>query len=66
MTDQLTEREIEVAQLLADGKTQREVARRLRLTERTLNEYATRLRDKFEAKTTVNAVATALRRGLID
>ncbi len=66
MTDQLSEREIQVLQLLADGKTQIEVAHSLRLAPRTLKDYATRLREKLEANTTSNAIATALRRGLID
>jgi DNA-binding NarL/FixJ family response regulator len=66
MTEQLNEREIEVLQMLADGKTQREAARSLRLAHRTIKDYSTRLREKLDAKTTYNALATALRRGLID
>jgi DNA-binding CsgD family transcriptional regulator len=66
VSDQLNQREIELLQLLADGKTQGEAARKLKLSERTITKYTVYVREKLEAFTTNNAIATAIRRGLID
>jgi DNA-binding NarL/FixJ family response regulator len=64
--DQLSSREMEVLQHIADGKTVRDTARCLKLAEITVKKYAADIRTKLEANTTPNAVATALRRGIID
>jgi DNA-binding NarL/FixJ family response regulator len=66
MSECLSEREIKVLQSLADGKTLKSIARSLKLAQITVDKYAAEIRYKLDADTTPNAVATALRRGLID
>lgn len=66
MSELLTDREVQVLQLLADGKTIKDASRSLKLAEITLKRYTAEIRSKLEAPTTPNAVATAIRRGLID
>ena len=66
MSELLTDREVQVLQLLADGKTIKDASRSLKLAESTLKRYAAEIRSKLEAPTTPNAVATAIRRGLND
>jgi DNA-binding NarL/FixJ family response regulator len=66
MTTDLTSQEIEILQLLADGKRLKEVADEMNLKERTIKIYVSRLHAKMECRTTANAVATALRQGVID
>lgn len=64
--EELSKRELQVLQFLADGSKLREVAKRLRLAEDTVKHHTTNIREKLNTPTTSNAVATALRRGLID
>jgi len=64
--EELSKREIQVLQFLADGNKLREVAKRLKLAEDTLKHHTTNIREKLNTPTTGNAIATALRRGLID
>ena len=64
--EELTQREIQVLQLLADGNTLRGAAKSLNRAEITLKHYVVGIREKLEAPTTSNAIAIALRRGLID
>lgn len=62
----LTERELQVLQLIADGNTQKSAAESLKLAEITIKNKFTEIRSKLYANTTTNAVAIALRQGLID
>ena len=64
-TEQLTEREIEVLRALADGGTNREVARRLLVSEATVKTHLIRLYIKLGVRDRAAAVRAAFERGLI-
>lgn len=51
----LTKREITVLALVADGHSNRQVARQLGLTERTIKNYMTSIMDKLKVKNRVEA-----------
>jgi DNA-binding CsgD family transcriptional regulator len=61
----LTPRESELLQLLADGLTNKEIARRLSIPEETTNTRVRRLLAKLQARTRAHAVALGLRRHLL-
>ena len=60
---QLTPREREILQMIADGLTDREVAQRLGLSPATARTHARNLIGKLGAHTRAQAVAIAIRRG---
>ena len=62
---QLTPREREILQMIADGLTDREIARRLVLSPATARTHARNLIGKLGAHTRAQAVAIAIRRGEI-
>lgn len=59
-------RELELLQLLADGKTLEQAAEEMGLREQTAKNYMYDIRHKLDASTTVNAAVIAVRRELID
>src|SRR5581483_2315141 len=61
----LTRREREILRLLADGLRIAEIGRRLYLSPDTIKVHLTKARRKLGARTTAEAVATAVRRSLI-
>jgi PAS domain S-box-containing protein len=61
----LTPREREILQMIADGLTDREIARRLVLSPATARTHARNLIGKLGAHTRAQAVAIAIRRGEI-
>jgi len=61
---QLSERELEVARLVAKGLTSREMAVRLTVTERTVNTHLERIRDKLGVRSRAQITAWLLRSGL--
>jgi DNA-binding NarL/FixJ family response regulator len=61
----LSEQEIEVLRLLADGATSRDIADRLFWSEVTVKRKIQDIADKLNAGNRVQAVAEAVRRGLI-
>lgn len=61
-----TAREAEVLQLVADGFGSAEIARRLWVSEETVKTHVTHVLDRLGAKSRANAVAIAMRRGLIE
>lgn len=61
----LTQRELEVLQLLAAGLSDREIASALFLSPRTVGWHVTRLLTKLDVPTRTAAAAAALRLGLI-
>jgi DNA-binding NarL/FixJ family response regulator len=63
--DPLTPREKEVLQLIAEGKTTKEVAQFLRLSVKTAEFHRTRLMAKLEVHQTASLVRYAIRKGLI-
>jgi DNA-binding CsgD family transcriptional regulator len=63
--DPLTPREREVLQLVAEGKTTKEVAGILGVSVKTAESHRTRLMEKLDIHETAGLVRYAIRRGLI-
>jgi DNA-binding NarL/FixJ family response regulator len=63
--DPLTEREVEVLKLVMGGKRNREIGRRLFISEETVKAHMKHIIGKLGARDRTQAVTTALRRGVI-
>ncbi len=61
----LTERQVEVARLLADGLSNAEIAARLVLSVRTLDSHVAAVLDKLKARTRREAASRARALGLV-
>jgi two-component system NarL family sensor kinase len=61
----LTEREMEVLQLLGTGKTNKEIGALLFITERTVKFYVSAILGKLNASNRTEAVTIAVQKGLI-
>lgn len=66
LLEPLTPRETEVLQLLAQGKTNKEIASELVITERTVKFHVSSILRKFDRGNRTEAVRTALELGLIE
>ena len=64
--DQLTLRERDILCWLGDGKTDREIATSLGLSERTVQHHVQSVFAKLNTKNRTHAVVKALRMGLIE
>ena len=64
--DPLAPRERQVLQLVAEGKTSKEIAILLGLTVKTAESYRARLMEKLDVHETAGLVRYAIRHGLID
>jgi NarL family two-component system response regulator LiaR len=64
--EELTEREVEVLQLLAQGKPNKEIAAHLVISERTAKFHVSSVMSKLGATNRTEAVSLAVQRGLID
>ncbi len=64
--DLLTSREREVLQLIAEGKTNKEIANLLKLSVYTVDSHRGRIMEKLNVHTTSDLVRFAMRKGLID
>jgi two-component system, NarL family, response regulator YdfI len=62
---QLSPRESEILNLLADGSANKEIAWRLKISEHTVKFHLTSIFNKLDASTRAEAVAIGARRGLI-
>jgi DNA-binding NarL/FixJ family response regulator len=62
----LTARELEVAALIARGKTSKEIADELVITERTADTHAAHIRDKLGLRSRAEIAAWAVRQRLLD
>jgi len=62
----ITPRERQILQLLAEGLTMRQVARRLGISPRTVETHVAKLYRKLDVRTRVQAIARAASIGLID
>jgi DNA-binding NarL/FixJ family response regulator len=65
-TDELTPRESEILSLVASGLESKEIARELFLSHDTVRTHAAHALAKLGARSRAQAVAIAVRRGLID
>lgn len=63
--DPLSQREREVLQLVAEGKTTKEIARLLGVTPKTAESHRTRMMGKLGIHDTAGLVRYAIRRGLV-
>jgi len=63
--DALTEREIEVLRLVAEGNRNRDIAERLFISEETVKVHVKHIMEKLAATDRTQAVAIAIRRGII-
>jgi two-component system response regulator NreC len=64
--DPLTPRERQALQLIAEGKTTKEVAALLGLTVKTAESYRSRIMQKLDIHATAGLVRYAIRRGIIE
>ena len=62
---QLTKKEAQILRLIADGKKSEQIAEALCLSLPTIKWYRKRLRDKFEARTTVEMIRKAIHEGIV-
>lgn len=65
LVEPLSEREIEVLQLMADGLTNAEIGAQIHLSEGTVRNYSSTIFGKLQAKDRTQAVVMAIRYGLI-
>jgi DNA-binding NarL/FixJ family response regulator len=63
--DDLTDRERNVLQLLAQGCSNREISGRLKIAENTVRIHVSRILDKLQAVDRTQAVLAAIHRGLV-
>ncbi len=63
--DSLTVRELEVLQLIGDGRRNKQIAGTLGIAETTVNFHIKNLVDKLGANDRAHAIAIAIRRGLL-
>jgi DNA-binding NarL/FixJ family response regulator len=64
-SNKLTRRETEVLQLIASGKTDKEIAQALGITERTVRYHLQNINGRLGTATRIAAVAEAIRRKII-
>lgn len=64
-SDPLTTREREVLQLIAEGKTTKEIAALLGVSVKTIESHRARLMEKLDIRQTAGLVRYAIRRGLV-
>jgi NarL family two-component system response regulator LiaR len=62
----LTERELDVLKLIAQGHSNREIGEQLHLSERTVAKYASNILDKLHLANRTQAALYALRTGIAD
>jgi len=60
-----THREIEVLQLISEGLVNRDIGKRLFLSEETVKSHVRHLLAKLQARSRAHAVAVGFRRGLL-
>ena len=66
ITPSLTERELEVIKALSQGKSNKEIARDLNISEKTVRNHASNSYKKLHISARTQAVIYAIREGLVD
>lgn len=64
--DELTGREVEVLRLVVDGKTNREIAYVLEISEKTVEKHLNNIFEKLEVRSRVEAAVLAVQNNLVD
>ncbi len=64
--DTLSDRELQVLRMMALGKTVRDIAKELGLSDKTISTYRTRVLDKLELRTTADMMRYAIKAKLVD
>ena len=64
--DDLTPREIDVLQLIADGKANKEIGDHLSIGEASVKSHVANILSKLDARDRAHAVAIGLKRGIIE
>lgn len=64
--DSLSDRELQVLRMMALGKSVRDIAKELGLSDKTISTYRTRVLDKLELRTTADMMRYAIRANLVD
>lgn len=65
MSNHLSDRELEVLQLITTGKSTQAISKTLYITERTVNFHINNILSKLEVNDRTQAVIVALRRGIV-
>lgn len=65
-SDALTEREKDVLRLVGQGCSSKEIARKLFLSPRTVDNYRSRIMEKLQVRNCFEAVAAAIKQGIIE
>jgi DNA-binding NarL/FixJ family response regulator len=63
--ERLTDRELQILELMADGKSNKVIARALTISEGTVKTHVKSILEKFDAISRTEAVSVAAKRGLI-
>jgi two-component system NarL family response regulator len=63
--EELTNRELEILTFLAEGKSNKLIARKLNISEGTVKTHVKSILEKLDATSRTEAAAVAARRGLI-
>lgn len=66
LKQKLTTRELQMLQLISAGLTNREIGRRLSLSEETVKVHVRHLFERLQARSRAHAVAIGFRRGIVD
>jgi len=64
--ENLSDREYQVLCLIASGKTVKEIAKELYLSEKTISTYRTRILEKMKMKNNAELIYYAIKHGLVD
>ena len=64
-TTYFSKREIEILTLVAEGRTDNEIAIRLCLSAKTVSWYVKEIRARLDARSRAHAVALAMRQGIL-
>ena len=64
-TTYFSKREIEILTLVAEGRTDNEIAIRLCMSAKTVSWYVKEIRTRLDARSRAHAVALAMRQGIL-
>jgi DNA-binding NarL/FixJ family response regulator len=64
--DELTAREIDILELIVEGKTNKEIAYTLNISENTVKIHLRNILEKLHLKNRIQAAVYAVRQGLVD